>query len=144
MKKFLLSLVLFVFAGAATRLMGAPNPLVTEVALKLDASKTTDIDSRAIERVTCSAQAWVELLCCFFIELFGLNQFSCRVLLAVVPNVVKTSWAREAALWTPKHPATVVHSDGDDAETYKKRVNAALGWRGVRISFLREHGEQRL
>ena len=26
-------------------------------------------------------------------------------LLVVVPNVVKTSWAREAAMWTPTHPA---------------------------------------
>ena len=69
---------MFVFAGAATELMGALNPLVAGVVLKLAASKTAEIDSRAIERATCSAQAWVELFCCFFIELFGLNQFSCR------------------------------------------------------------------
>ena len=43
-------------------------------------------------------------------------------LLAVVPNVVKTSWAREAALWTPKHPATVVHSDGDNIDAYSDIV----------------------
>ncbi|TIC84495.1 DEAD/DEAH box helicase [Nocardioides sp. GY 10127] len=35
-------------------------------------------------------------------------------LLVVVPNVVKTNWAREAERWTPTHPATVVHGDGDD------------------------------
>ena len=69
---------MFVFAGAATELMGALNPLVAGVVLKLAASKTAEIDSRAIERTTCSAQAWVELFCCFFIELFGLNQSSCR------------------------------------------------------------------
>lgn len=34
-------------------------------------------------------------------------------LLVVVPNVVKTNWAREAMLWTPNHPATVVHGDGE-------------------------------
>lgn len=34
-------------------------------------------------------------------------------LLVVVPNVVKMNWAREAALWTPNHPATVVHGDGE-------------------------------
>ncbi|MGJ9373024.1 DEAD/DEAH box helicase [Nesterenkonia sp. CF4.4] len=34
-------------------------------------------------------------------------------LLVVVPNVVKMNWAREAALWTPRRPATVVHGDGD-------------------------------
>jgi hypothetical protein len=39
-------------------------------------------------------------------------------LLVVVPNVVKTSWAREAALWTPGHPATVVHSDGENVDAF--------------------------
>ena len=63
----------FVFAGAATGLMGALNPLVTGVVLKLEASNTAETDSRAIERATCSAQAWVELFCCFFTELFRLN-----------------------------------------------------------------------
>jgi hypothetical protein len=67
----------FVFAGAATGLMGALNPIVTGVVLKLEASKTAEIDSRATERAIWSAQAWVELFCCFFIQLFGLNQFSC-------------------------------------------------------------------
>jgi SNF2-related domain/Helicase conserved C-terminal domain len=33
-------------------------------------------------------------------------------LLVVVPNVVKTNWAREAARWTPNRPATVVQGDG--------------------------------
>jgi hypothetical protein len=33
-------------------------------------------------------------------------------LLVVVPNVVKTNWAREAARWTPHHPATVVQGSG--------------------------------
>ena len=46
----------FVFAGAATGLMGVLNPLVTGIVLKLDASKTADIDSRAIERAIWSAQ----------------------------------------------------------------------------------------
>ncbi len=33
-------------------------------------------------------------------------------LLVVVPNVVKTNWEREAGLWTPKRPATVIHGNG--------------------------------
>ncbi|MGH3255537.1 MAG: DEAD/DEAH box helicase [Streptosporangiaceae bacterium] len=33
-------------------------------------------------------------------------------LLVVVPNVVKTNWAREAAHWTPRRSATVVQGDG--------------------------------
>jgi hypothetical protein len=46
------------------------------VALKLEASNTAETDSRATERAAWSAQARVELFCCFFIELFRLNQFS--------------------------------------------------------------------
>ncbi len=34
-------------------------------------------------------------------------------LLVVVPNVVKTNWAREAARWTPNRSATVIHGDGN-------------------------------
>jgi superfamily II DNA or RNA helicase len=34
-------------------------------------------------------------------------------LLVVVPNVVKTNWAREAARWTPGRPATVVQGNGE-------------------------------
>jgi len=39
-------------------------------------------------------------------------------LLVVVPNVVKTNWAREAARWTPRHPATVVQGDGDAVDGF--------------------------
>jgi superfamily II DNA or RNA helicase len=39
-------------------------------------------------------------------------------LLVVVPNVVKTSWAREAAMWTPKHTATVIHGDGETVDAF--------------------------
>ena len=39
-------------------------------------------------------------------------------LLVVVPNVVKTNWAREAARWTPHRPATVVHSDGETIDGF--------------------------
>jgi superfamily II DNA or RNA helicase len=39
-------------------------------------------------------------------------------LLVVVPNVVKTSWAREAAMWTPRHGATVVHGDGETVDAF--------------------------
>lgn len=39
-------------------------------------------------------------------------------LLVVVPNVVKTNWAREAALWTPHRPATVVQGDGDNVDGF--------------------------
>ena len=39
-------------------------------------------------------------------------------LLVVVPSVVKTNWAREAARWTPGHPATVVQGDGETADGF--------------------------
>jgi hypothetical protein len=39
-------------------------------------------------------------------------------LLVVVPSVVKTNWAREAARWTPHHPATVVQGDGETADGF--------------------------
>jgi len=59
-------------------------------------------------------------------------------LLVVVPNVVKTSWAREAAMWTPNHKATVVHSDGDDADAFADIVivnydilDRHVGWLGA-------------
>ena len=39
-------------------------------------------------------------------------------LLVVVPNVVKTNWAREAAHWTPRRPATVVQGDGEAVDGF--------------------------
>ncbi|MGH3207758.1 MAG: SNF2-related protein, partial [Trebonia sp.] len=39
-------------------------------------------------------------------------------LLVVVPSVVKTNWAREAARWTPRHPATVVQGDGEAVDGF--------------------------
>src|SRR5436305_10215654 len=39
-------------------------------------------------------------------------------LLVVVPSVVKTNWAREAAIWTPHRPATVVQGDGEAVDGF--------------------------
>ena len=39
-------------------------------------------------------------------------------LLAVVPNVVKTNWAREAQLWTPHRSVSVIHGDGDTIDGF--------------------------
>ncbi|MBX3312217.1 MAG: DEAD/DEAH box helicase [Microbacteriaceae bacterium] len=38
--------------------------------------------------------------------------------LAVVPNVVKTNWLREAEIWTPDRKATVIHGDGDEVDAF--------------------------
>jgi hypothetical protein len=56
-------------------------------------------------------------------------------LLVVVPSVVKTNWAREAARWTPHRPATVVQGDGKTADGFADIVvlnyevlDRHLGW----------------
>jgi SNF2 family DNA or RNA helicase len=58
-------------------------------------------------------------------------------LLVVVPNVVKTNWAREAGLWTPHRSATVVHGDGNDVDAFSDVVvvnydilDRHVGWLG--------------
>jgi superfamily II DNA or RNA helicase len=59
-------------------------------------------------------------------------------LLVVVPNVVKTNWAREAGLWTPYRSATVVHGDGDTVDGFSDIVvvnyevlDRHVGWLGT-------------
>ena len=58
-------------------------------------------------------------------------------LLVVVPNVVKTNWAREAALWTPHRRATVIQGDGDTIDGFADVVvvnyevlDRHVGWLG--------------
>ena len=58
-------------------------------------------------------------------------------LLVVVPNVVKMNWAREATLWTPQHPSTVVHGDGDTIDGFADIIivnyevlDRHVGWLG--------------
>ncbi|TDO44278.1 helicase-like protein [Kribbella sp. VKM Ac-2527] len=58
-------------------------------------------------------------------------------LLVVVPNVVKTNWAREAQTWTPKRAATVIHGDGDSIDGFADIVivnyevlDRHVGWLG--------------
>ncbi|MGY1831235.1 DEAD/DEAH box helicase [Geodermatophilus sp. SYSU D01180] len=58
-------------------------------------------------------------------------------LLVVVPNVVKTNWAREAGRWTPHRPATVVQGDGETVDGFADVVvvnyevlDRHVGWLG--------------
>ena len=58
-------------------------------------------------------------------------------LLVVVPNVVKTNWAREAGLWTPNRPATVIQGNGDSIDGFADIVivnyevlDRHVGWLG--------------
>ena len=58
-------------------------------------------------------------------------------LLVVVPNVVKTNWAREVSRWTPLHSATVIHGNGDTIDGFADIVivnyevlDRHVGWIG--------------
>ena len=58
-------------------------------------------------------------------------------LLVVVPNVVKTNWAREAGLWTPNRKPTVIHGNGDTIDGFADIVivnyevlDRHVGWLG--------------
>ena len=58
-------------------------------------------------------------------------------LLVVVPNVVKTNWAREVGLWVPHRAVTVVHGDGEDVDGFADVVvvnydilDRHVGWLG--------------
>jgi hypothetical protein len=80
-------------------------------------------------------------------------------LLVVVPNVVKTNWAREVGLWTPNRSVTVVHGDGDNVDGFSDIVVVnyevldrhvgwlgRLGFRGMVVDeahFIKNKGSQR-
>ncbi|MCL3817957.1 DEAD/DEAH box helicase [Aeromicrobium wangtongii] len=58
-------------------------------------------------------------------------------LLVVVPNVVKTNWAREVGIWTPNRKATVIQGDGDSIDGFADIVivnyevlDRHVGWLG--------------
>jgi len=58
-------------------------------------------------------------------------------LLVVVPNVVKTNWAREAGIWTPHRSATVIHGNGESIDGFADIVivnyevlDRHVGWLG--------------
>jgi hypothetical protein len=58
-------------------------------------------------------------------------------LLCVVPNVVKTNWAREVGLWTPDRKPTVIHGNGETIDGFADVVivnyevlDRHVGWIG--------------
>ncbi len=61
-------------------------------------------------------------------------------LLVVVPNVVKTNWAREVALWTPRRSVTVVHGDGDDVDGFADIVVINYEILDRHAAWLGQHG----
>ncbi|GAB2475127.1 hypothetical protein GCM10027063_14970 [Promicromonospora xylanilytica] len=80
-------------------------------------------------------------------------------LLVVAPNVVKTNWAHEVGMWTPRRRATVVHGDGERIDGFADVVIVNyelldrhvgwlgdLGFRGMIVDeahFIKNKGSQR-
>ena len=69
--------------------------------------------------------------------LMAANVANAFPLLVVVPNVVKTNWAREVQRWIPQRSSTVVHGDGDDLDAFSDVVivnyeilDRHVGWLG--------------
>jgi SNF2 family DNA or RNA helicase len=61
-------------------------------------------------------------------------------LLAIVPNVVKTNWAREAQMWTPYRTVTVVHGDGQDVDGFADIVVVNYEVLDRHVRWMGEHG----
>jgi superfamily II DNA or RNA helicase len=69
--------------------------------------------------------------------LLAAEQANAYPLLVVVPNVVKTNWAREAGRWTPHRTATVIHGNGETIDGFADIVvvnyevlDRHVGWIG--------------
>ncbi|MDQ3591829.1 MAG: DEAD/DEAH box helicase [Actinomycetota bacterium] len=61
-------------------------------------------------------------------------------LLAVVPNVVKTNWAREAELWTPGRSVTVIHGDGETVDGFADIIVVNYEVLDRHVDWIGEHG----
>ena len=61
-------------------------------------------------------------------------------LLVVVPNVVKTNWAREVGLWTPNRSVTVIHGDGHEVDGFADIVVVNYEVLDRHVGWLGDHG----
>ncbi len=61
-------------------------------------------------------------------------------LLVVVPNVVKTNWAAEAARWVPRRAATVVHGDGREVDGFADIVVVNYEVLDRHVGWMADHG----
>ena len=61
-------------------------------------------------------------------------------LLVVVPNVVKTNWAREVGLWTPRRTATVIHGDGETIDGFADIVIVNYEVLDRHVGWIGDHG----
>jgi hypothetical protein len=61
-------------------------------------------------------------------------------LLAVVPNVVKTNWAREVERWTPDRSVTVIHGDGETIDGFADIVVINYEVLDRHVDWIGDHG----
>ncbi|GAA1973398.1 hypothetical protein GCM10009798_38280 [Nocardioides panacihumi] len=61
-------------------------------------------------------------------------------LLVVVPNVVKTNWAREASRWTPNRSVSVVHGDGQDVDGFADIIVLNYEILDRHVGWIGDHG----
>ena len=61
-------------------------------------------------------------------------------LLCVVPNVVKTNWAREAAQWVPGRTVSVVHGDGDKVDGFADIIVVNYEILDRHVDWIGDHG----
>ncbi len=61
-------------------------------------------------------------------------------LLVVVPNVVKTNWAREVGLWTPNRTSTIIHGDGESIDGFADIVVVNYEVLDRHVGWIGEHG----
>jgi SNF2-related domain/Helicase conserved C-terminal domain len=61
-------------------------------------------------------------------------------LLAVVPNVVKTNWAREVQKWTPSRSVTLVHGDGETVDGFADVIVVNYEVLDRHVDWIGDHG----
>lgn len=61
-------------------------------------------------------------------------------LLCVVPSVVKTNWAREAARWTPSRSVTVIHGSGEEIDGFADIVVVNYEVLDRHVGWIATHG----
>jgi len=61
-------------------------------------------------------------------------------LLCVVPNVVKTNWAREVARWTPSRSVTVIHGSGETIDGFADIVVVNYEVLDRHVGWIATHG----
>jgi superfamily II DNA or RNA helicase len=61
-------------------------------------------------------------------------------LLCVVPSVIKTNWAREAARWTPSRSVTVIHGSGEEIDGFADIVVVNYEVLDRHVGWIATHG----